>query len=110
MEQLQMYEPASSRQVPLFSQGFTSHSTYTIKIKCIHCHDAGMYIWSHVLPGSVQICPVYPTPHWHVSLAIQAPFTQDGLQITVKNDLNDNYNTITLIRVDSYKLWKYGHR
>ena len=30
LEQLQMYEPASDRHVPLFSQGFTSHSMYTI--------------------------------------------------------------------------------
>ena len=37
-------------------------------------------MWSS--PGSVQICPMYPMAHWQVSLAIQAPLTQDGLQIT----------------------------
>ena len=34
------------------------------------------------IPGSVQICPLNPMEHSQVSLAMQAPLTHDGLQIT----------------------------
>ena len=36
-----------------------------------------------MVPGSVHLSPTYPSAQLHVSLAMQAPCTQGGSQITI---------------------------